>query len=229
MKTTFKFYAAAWALVVAFFNLFVFAMPFGHTLHDGVFWACYICIMLLFVGQGVCSFFYTRQSNAAKRFLNIPIMTLSYSALFAGFAVGSACMKITFMPLWLAVVLCAAVTVFYAVAVLQALAAAAYIDNVGQTVRAKTFFIRSLAADAEALTASATPETGAALRRVAEAIRYSDPMSSDALAETESQITVLFEQLSASAKEKDADKVNAFADEMLALLKSRNAKCKMLK
>lgn len=229
MKRAFKYYLTAWVLAVMLFNLVVFAIPLGRTSYDGAFWFGYGFITLLLVLQAVCTFIYTQKETATARFLRLPIVTVSYGALVSGIAIGAFCMKAPFVPAWLAAVLCAVVTAVEIFAILQAMAATEHIEAIDKKIKVKTFFIKSLTADTEALLAMATPETAPVLRRVAEAVRYSDPMSCDALTDTEAQISIRFEQLSAAVNGKDADRVNAVAEEMLALLKSRNAKCKILK
>lgn len=61
-----------------------------------------------------------------------------------------------------------------------------------------------------------------------EAVRYSDPMSNDALAGVESQITLKFNELS-EAVSGGADNVKNIADELVILIGDRNKKCKLLK
>ena len=62
-----------------------------------------------------------------------------------------------------------------------------------------------------------------------EAVRYSDPMSHDALSSVESQITVKFAELSEAVKTDDANKVTEIANEIIILVGDRNKKCKLLK
>ena len=102
--------------------------------------------------------------------------------------------------------------------------------KIDQKVKTQTFFIRSLTADAESLISrAANEEVKTACKKVYEAVRYSDPMSSDALAAIESQITLKFAALSEAASAGDAEKTKVLADEMIILVGDRNNKCKLLK
>ena len=65
--------------------------------------------------------------------------------------------------------------------------------------------------------------TKSALTRLAEKIRYSDPMNDGQLADIEDRITVKFAELKSSA-----DKVKII-NELNSLLDERNRKCKLLK
>ena len=82
---------------------------------------------------------------------------------------------------------------------------------------------------AESLLARATtPEAKDSCKNVLEAIRYSDPMSNDALAGIESQITLKFSEFS-NAVASGADSFDNLADELVVLIWDRNKKCKLLK
>ena len=78
--------------------------------------------------------------------------------------------------------------------------------------------------------ASAKSETAREeCRKVYEAIRYSDPMSNDALAGVEGQITIKFAELSEAVKTDDADKITEAANELVILIGDRNKKCMLVK
>mgnify|MGYP006923404322 CR=1 FL=1 len=94
----------------------------------------------------------------------------------------------------------------------------------------KTFFIKSLTVDADTLMAQAKSDAvKAECRKVYEAIRYSDPMSNDALASIEGQITVKFAELSDAVKADDVGNVVELASEVVILIGDRNKKAKVLK
>ena len=66
-------------------------------------------------------------------------------------------------------------------------------------------------------------------KKVYEAVRYSDPMSSNALASIESEITITFAKLSEAVVDDNFETVSEFASEIIILLGDRNKKCKLLK
>ena len=84
--------------------------------------------------------------------------------------------------------------------------------------------------DAETLLARAkSEEAKGACKKVYEAVRYSDPMSSEMLAGVEGQITIKFAALSNAVVEDNDEAIAATAEEVLILVKDRNSKCKLLK
>lgn len=100
----------------------------------------------------------------------------------------------------------------------------------GEAVKQKTAFVTTLSADADSLTRWAkNEEIKSECKRVYETIRYSDPMSNDALAGIESQIQNEFYVFSDAVKDGDTELVKSSADRIVTLVHERNNKCKLLK
>ena len=72
-------------------------------------------------------------------------------------------------------------------------------------------------------------EAKAQTKKVYEAIRYSDPMSNDALSGVEQQISAKFAELSAAVDEGNSQLIAECAEKLLQLVTERNNKCKVLK
>ena len=101
-------------------------------------------------------------------------------------------------------------------AILKAAAAAEIVEEIDEKVKAKTAFIKTLTVDANTLCSRAKSEpVKTACKKVFEAVRYSDPMSADAL--SDAVIT------------DNADAATASADELLTLIKERSSRCKAAK
>lgn len=233
MKKYFKYYALGWLIALALFNVIVFVTPneiAGQSKFSGAFWVGYIFITVAFIGQLGCSWFFFREERREKVFLNIPVISISYTALIVTLIVGALCMVIPGLPYWVGIVVCLAVLAFYAVSIIKARAAADAVEEVGQKVHTQTLFIRSLTADAEGLLARAKSDAAKAeTKKVYEALRYSDPMSSEALCVVEGQITTKFAAFSAAVEADEAETVKATGEELLILIGDRNRKCRMMK
>lgn len=105
-----------------------------------------------------------------------------------------------------------------------------FVNDVEQKVKAQTFFIKSLTVDADSLMAMAkSDEMKAETKKVYEAIRYSDPMSNNALASIENQIQNEFNAFADAVKNNDIDLAKSSANELVILINDRNKKCKLLK
>lgn len=232
MKKRFNLYIVAWGVLLALFNVIAFVSVgwAGQEKYTTSFWIGYVFITVMFIGQLVCSYMAFKADSAKKLFYNISLIRTSYIGLIVSFIVGGLCMLISPLPYWVGVIVCAIVLVANALSVVKATAAIGEIERIDTKVKTQTFFIKSLTVDADTLMASAKSEAVKAdCRKVYEAIRYSDPMSNDALAPVESQITVKFEELSAAVKTDDAIKATEIATEIIILVGDRNKKCKLLK
>lgn len=232
MKKGIKFYVPCWAIALAVFNVISFVVPITVNVNKftSLFWIGYAFITIMFIAQLVCSIVFFKQDSNDKRFLNIPIISLSYTALLVSIIVGVVAMAIPFIPYWVGIILDVLIVAFYAIAIISSKAAADTIENIDKKVKTQTFFIKSLTVDAENLLPRAkSDETKVIAKKVYEAIRYSDPMSNEALSSVESQITIKFNEFSNAVIEDNKFLVETLGNELIILVNDRNKKCKLLK
>lgn len=232
MKKTFKSYLLVWAIFLALFNVIAFVSVgwSGFEKYTPSFWIGYVFITLCMVGQLLCTKKALDSENVQKMFYNIPLITISRTGLILSFVAGSLCMLISPLPYFVGVVVCAIILAATAISVVKATAAAEIVSEIDEKIKARTFFIKSLTLDAEGLLARAqTPEIKAECKKVYEAVCYSDPMSHEALASSESQITLKFGELQTAVNDNNFDEVKKSANELVILIDDRNKKCKFLK
>jgi len=234
MKKNFKFYVISWTILLAIYNLTVFLvkpiLPGYVFNYDDRFWISWSVLIATYLGQLFCAKVVFDSKNKEKLFLNISLITESYTSLIIVTIVGSVLMLIPDCPAWVAVIVCAILFGFSVIAVIKASVAADLVGEIDDNIKTKTFFIKSLTVDTESLIARAKNETiKAECKKVYEAVRYSDPMSNDALSFVESQITIKFAELSEAVKADDAESVAEIANNVVVLVGDRNKKCKLLK
>ena len=233
MKKKFNLYVISWAILLAIFNVICFVSPAETetmTKFGGAFWSGYIFITLAFIGQLTAAFFAFKSSNQQKFFYKVPLIKISWSGLILTLIFGSICMILPNFPNWAGVILCFVILGFNAISVVKATAAGELVGCVDDKVKVQTFFIKMLTADAESLMARAKDEEAKAqTKKVYEAIRYSDPMSNDALAGVEQQISAKFAELSAAVDEGNSQLIAECAEKVVQLTADRNNKCKVLK
>lgn len=230
MNRNFKYYIAAWAVLAVIFNVIAFATPAvaGASKFDGAFWSGYVLIMLALIGQLVCAYFAFKAKSKEQIFLRLSLVTVSYSALILSFVVGAACMLIPNLPNWVGIILCALILGFTAVSVIKANAAVELVRETDARVKEKTAFIRMMTVEADNLMARAqNGEAKAMCKKVYEALRYSDPMSCNALSGTEAEISEKFSAFAAAVK--NGENASELADDLLALIGDRNRMCKVMK
>lgn len=232
MKSNFKYYVIVWVVFVAIFNVIVFVSPneiAGASKFDGSFWVGYIFIILTFIMQLGISW-YSLKDDITKIFYRMPLLSISYVSLILMIIVGILCMVISRFPVWLGIILCLLVLAFSIVSMMQAQAAASVLGDIDTKIKNKTFFIKSLTVDIDSLLARVTSsEITDELNKVYEAVRYSDPMSNDALSGIESTITIKVSELSECVGKADIEGVKGLVKEIVILLNDRNKKCMLLK
>ena len=233
MNKKFKYYAIIWALLLAVFNVICFVTPSeaaGMSKFGGAFWAGYIFITIAFIGQLICAYIALKTDDKTKLFYNIPVIRVSYTGLILTVVFGALCMAIPNLPNWVGIIVCLLVLAFTAIAVTKAKAASDVVEKIDNKVKAQTLFVKSLTVDAESLLAHATtPEAKEACKKVYEAVRYSDPMSSVQLVDIEEQIEGSFKAFSAAIIENDTELAAAKSKNLLVLIDNRNKKCRLLK
>lgn len=203
MKKNFKSYALIWTIFLVAFNVIVFLVrpiiPGYEIRYDARFWIAWVFVMAAFVGNLVCANAAFKAENLQKLFYNVPLITISYSGLILMLVLGAVLMLIPNCPARIAAIVCVAIAVFTAVAVVKAGWAAETVSETHERVAQRTQFIKLLTVETETLmTAAKTPDAKIATKKVYEALRYSDPMSSEALGEIEAELAGEIQGIEAS-------------------------------
>ena len=193
MKKNFKSYAIIWAVLLAVFNIVVFlarpVIPGYVVSYDVRFWIAWVFIIASFAANLLCANKAFKAENLEKLFYKVPLITVSYTGLIAMLVLGGALMLIPNCPVWIAAVVCAVIAAFTAISVVKANWAGDAVNEVHEKVKTQTQFIKLLTVDAETLLGKAkTPDAKITAKKVYEALRYSDPMSSEALGEIEAEL-----------------------------------------
>lgn len=232
MKTYRKTYCISWCLMVALFNLIVFLSPAGRIalrISLPTFVVGYCGVMVALLVQLVCSLRELTATSAEKLFLRIPVLRLAQGCLILSVLLGSVCMAVPILPDWLATVAAAAVLVFYIIAMLKASTAGELVAERHRQVEDKTALMYSLRDNVQRLIARTGDEVDrAACEKLCEALRYSDPMTSDAVASYDARLSDKCAQLREAVLHGGGD-VQALAEEARLLLEERNMKCRMSK
>ena len=217
------------AIVFAVYNLLTFVIPFQR---GAVFWVAYAFAVITILAQIAVDRIAFRNADSLKRaFMGIPLIRISYRCLCAQLAVCAVLMIVsTFVlfPAWLAIVPCALILAFGAVAVIKADWARKIIEQVDTRHLSNTKFMHAFRADLQALMPRVQNSVlMAKLEKLSDAARYSDSVSAAALvgleADMERQLALLRQAvLEGSACE-------GIADELLLMLNERNQKSRAAK
>lgn len=234
MKNNFKFYFFLWVILLAVFNAVVFlvrsVVPEYTIVYDARFWIAWSLIVVAFCGNLICSYFAFKAENAKRMFYNLPLITISWSALIAMLMFGCLVMLIPDCPAWVASIVCILVLAFNVIAVIKAKWASEIVSVTDEKINKSTSFIYDMHSASESLLLRAkTEEIKAVCIKIRDAFKYSDPMSTDMLNEIEDEIKSHFDLLKQAVTQSDAEVVTDESNEIFALIAERNNKCKRSK
>lgn len=213
---------AVLAIVFLLFNVIAFAVPLDKT---ATFWIAYSFTMIAFVLQLLVWQFSFKSTDTLKsKFLGIPLIHIGIVYLVVQLIAFAVFMIFPVIPSWIAVIACTLILGISAICLIGADVARDEINRVEEMVTRKVFYIRELQADVEMLVeVEQNPEIKTELTKLAEEIRYSDPMSNEALADLETKISEKATEL------KMSDNKLEIISELDLLLTERNKKAKILK
>ncbi len=212
----------ALGIVFALFNVIAFVIPTDKT---ATFWATYAFSVVAFAVQiPLWKIAFGKKNTLKSKFLGIPVIHVGVIYLIIQLIAFAIFMVFPTLPVWLAVIVCAIILAISALCAIAGQAGADEINRVEEKIKVKRAFIQFLQTDIEMLYESETDaETKTALSKLAEKVRFSDPMSHEMLGELETKITAKVEELKTTADKK------AIISEIELLLTERNKKCKILK
>lgn len=231
MSKKFNQFAAMGGIIFAMYNIIVFAI-FGFADHAPAFWISYVFMLLTFCVVALSALKLGESGMALRDWLfGYPIVRhcaiyfvveLVFSLLFMVFEdeVRWAFPFVT-QTLLLGV---------YSILLISCFISKTAIAEVHEKVEKKTRYIDLLQVEAQMLCAKCTD---AALKikcqKLAEAIRYSDPVSNEALSMLESQLNSTINSCSDAIDAGNIAVADGLCEQALLQLQERNLKCKALK
>ena len=213
---------AVLAIAFALFNVIAFAVPTAKT---STFWIAYVFTAIAFASQiAIWKFAFKGADTLKSKFLGIPLISVGITYLIVQIIAFAVFMAFPIAPTWIAIVVCALILGISAICLIGTETGREEINRVEEMVEKKVFYIKSLQVDAEMLANTETdPEVKVALTKLAEAIRFSDPMSNEVLADIEAEIAAKVKELKTAENKAEIIKV------LDSLITERNKKAKLLK
>lgn len=208
------------------FNLFVFLLVSDYT---NVFWSAYIFTTIAFVVQGVVGFAFGK-ADANAKFLSLPLLYVGGIYFAVQLIIGIVCMLAP-LSIGFAVLVQAFILAVYIIVILAStIAKEQAIKNDGN-IKKVTNYIRTLTIEAEQLYLFQEDlSKKVELKKLYEAIRYSDPMSStEEIRVVDEQINIAFRVLSEKVSSATADDLKQEIKPILDLVTKRNMICKASK
>lgn len=226
-KNAIRFLIVVGILFVVF-NVISFAVPFVKT---AVFWVSYIFgIIAILVQIPVMKIAFSDTEDARSKFYGFPIarigviysiIQLIFSLIFMGVAV--------FVPVWVPIILFVIVLGISSIGFIAADATRDEIVRQDEVIVKDVSFMRNIQSKMNVLVAQCqNEEIKKAVSDLAEEVRYSDPVSSDAIKDIENELNNSVEELQRTIVDNDENALE-ICKRTKDILIERNRLCKLSK
>lgn len=220
---------AAFAVLLILYCLVAFLIRFVHT---ATFWVSFVFTLIAFAVVAASIYIaFIKNPNAKSRFYGFPIAKISTIYGLVQLVASLVFMALAaYAPVWLAVLIYA---IALGVTVIGLISAEAVVDEIKvQDVKLKKdiSLMRSLQSKVSQMAAQCdNPDAASAVKKFSEELRYSDPVSSDALAEIERDLTAAVDELQQAVVDGDCNAIRQLCRKSSAVLAERNRLCKLNK
>ena len=217
------------AIVLAAFTLIAFAVPFAHT---NVFWAAYgFGVFAILFQLYIFKTSFAGKGDAKSRFYGFPIARLGIYYLVAQLILSVIEMALAgLFPAWPAVIVNVLALAFVLIGCITAETMRDEIVQQDNKLKKNVSTMREL----QSLAASMMSQCGDeemknAVKKIADELRFSDPVSSDATARLEAEMRSQLADIQQAVVEGDAEGAKALCGKMLGNLAERNRICSVNK
>lgn len=231
MSKKHKQFAAMGAIVFAMYNIVIFAI-FGFADHEAPFWISYVFMLLAFGAAALSGVLLGKSGMALRDWLfGYPIVR--HCAIYAAveLILSVLFMSIEYDVSW-AVPFVVQVLLLgvYGLLLISCFISKTAISEVHEKVEKKTRYIALLQADAQLLCSKCGDGAlKAKCEKLAEAIRYSDPMSNEVLEDLEVKLSATVKACGDAIDQGNLPLADHLCDQAMLQLQERNLKCKALK
>lgn len=216
------------AIVLVVYNVLAFARPF---VHNAVFWLSYIFSMVAIAAQAYVMYTaFMKEEGIKSKFYGFPIAKVGVIYLLIQLALGFVMMifaarVVTWIPVVLYVILLGAAAIGF-------IATDAMRDEVErQDVQLKkdVSVMRGLQGKVSGIVNLSAADMRADIAKLAEDMRYSDPVSNEALVAIEIELSANVDALQAAVVAGDNEAARRLCRQASATLAERNRLCKLNK
>lgn len=216
-------------VALAMYNIVAFMIPFAKT---AVFWVSWSFTLAAFVVVGSAIYIaFVQNPNARSRFYGFPIARLA-----VGYGAVQLVLSFVFMAVgaiatwWVAVVAYTLELGLAMIGLVTTEATREEIQRQDNKLKKDVSAMRAIQSKANQLSAMCSDvEAAAAVKAFAEEVRFSDPVSSEAIADAEADLAALVDELQAAVVDDNAEEIKVLCRKATAALVERNRLCKLNK
>ena len=215
----------ALAVALVLYILIAFLIPFVHT---ATFWVSFVFTLIAFAVVAVAIYIaFIKNPNARSRFYGFPIAKIGVVYGAVQMIAGLVFMALAaFAPVWVAVLVYAIALGAAVIGLVSAEAVVSEIHVQDSKLKKDVALMRALQSKVNQM---ASHSEGADIKALADEFRYSDPVSSDALAEVERDLSAAVDELQSAVIDGDAKAVAQLCRKASTVLAERNRLCKLNK
>lgn len=212
-------------VLLVLYILIAFLIPFVHT---ATFWVSFIFTLISFAVVAASIYIaFIRNPDAKSRFYGFPIAKIGVLYGAVQLLAGIVFMALAaIVPAWAAVLVYA---IALGAAVIGLISAETVVEEIhlqDAKLKKDVTLMRSLQSKISQI---AVQSEDAAIKALAEEFRYSDPVSSDAIADAETDLAAAVDELQTAYVDGDSEAVAKLCRKASALLAERNRLCKLNK
>ena len=225
MKKNFTRSAICLGVLLLLYILLAFLIPFPKT---AVFWLSFGFTLVAFAVTGWALYTaFLKKPGATSRFYGFPIARIGVIYGGGQLVCGLAFMALgKWIPTWLAVLVYAAMLGAAVIGLMGAETVVGTIHSQDQKLKQDVRFMRELQSKVNQMAAQCSlPE----VKQFCENIRYSDPVSSEALAEIDLDLSAAVDNLQSAIVDGDNIAIRQLAQKADNVLSERNRLCKLNK
>lgn len=213
-------------LIAVVYNVIFFVVPWNNGMSVAATWITYGCTWLALIFGGVVTAVAFNKKELKSRIFGIPVHCVGYTVLLLQLLIDGVVMGVGHwfeIAFWIPTIV---EVLLFALATITVIVRAAnrdFIDSIDKK-EVKEAYIKQLRIEVDSLVEANTIDAiKADLVKLAETVRYTDPVSHKDVEDTEDQITVAFEELEKAVAEGDVAKAQSAIAKMNRLLNERKA------
>lgn len=216
-------------VLLILYILIAFLIPFVKT---AVFWVSFVFTLIAF-GVVAASIYiaFIRNPSAKSKFYGFPIAKIGVMYGAAQLLAGLTFMALgLWIPVWAAVLVYAILLGAAVIGLISADAVVEEIHNQDGKLQKNVALMRALQSKLNQMAPQCDdPDASSAVKKFAEELRYSDPVSSDALADIERDLSAAVDELQSAVIDGDGAAVKQLCRKASGILSERNRLCKLNK
>ena len=216
-------------VLLILYILIAFLIPFAKT---ATYWVSFVFTLIAFCVVAASIYIaFVKNPDAKSRFYGFPIARIGVIYGIAQLLAGLLLMALgKWVPVWLVVLMCAIMLGAAVIGLISADAVAEQIHAQDAKLKKDVAAMRAIQSKLSVLPGQCEdPVTAKCLTQLAEEIRFSDPVSSEATQETEADLNALTDELQKAVLEHDTAAAQNLCKRCQAVLMERNRLCKLEK